>query len=241
VSRRRFWLTAVSVNWGRGYGPGEFKRNVLNVMEHIDGHEHVVLFVQELDEEPDPANEHPQFRRMLEPGSRRIHWRTREPIVVSPGFRVVRRRKHLTMPSGRKIDPRLKGIGPDRFVVSGVIEHRETGIRLALANDHPHRNMPEHPKVQVARQVGQGVFADELARLRAFDDGTSGLWGADKNDRRVPQLVQGERVAIQKGLDHLRYWEHPNGARLELVAKGSLEGAIDPHDPIWARFIVSAR
>jgi len=239
VNRASFWLTVVSVNWGRGYDPGEFKANVMRVLKFTGGREHVVILPQELDEEPDPAKEHPQFARMLEPGSRRVHWHTREPIILSPGFKVTRRRKRQTMGSGQQIDGRLEGIGPERLAISCTAELE--GVSLAFLNTHPHRNMPEHPEVQRARQHGVDVMADELARLRAFDGGTSGVWGADMNDSSIPQLVAGERLGNRRGLDHLRYWSHPDGAHLELKDRGSLKGTIDPHDPIWIRLLVTGR
>lgn len=233
----RFWLTAVSVNWGRGYEPGEFRRNVETVLEFTDGRENVVILPQELDEEPDPANEHERFASMLEEGTTRVHWSTREPIILSPSFEVVHRARVKTMGSGLEIGGPT-GTGPARYVTTCIA--KVEGIHLAFANTHPHRDM-DNEKVQAAREDGQRVLAGELLQNRAYAGGTSGVWGADMNDRHVPRLVPGEKVAEQKGLDHLRYWQHPQGARLELVAHGSLNGTIDPHDPIWARFLVTAR
>lgn len=229
-----FHLTVVCVNWGRNYGPGEFKRNVQRVMKFVDGREHIMLLVQELNEEPDPANEHKVFGSTLEPGTKKVFWRTREPIILSPAFRAQRRRRVVTMGSGQEIGgPR--GTGPRRHAVScvGVFE----GVRVGAGNTHPHRNLP-HPKVRRARSQGLEVFSDEMRGVRASGGGTSGVWGGDMNDRNVPKLVPGEKVAISRGLDHIRYWNHPDGARLILAATGSLRGTIDPHDPIWARFKV---
>lgn len=230
----RFYLTAVSVNWGRGYDPGQFRRNVRRVLRHVNDEEHVVLFVQELDEEPDPAHEHMVFGSMLEPGSKRVFWRTREPIILSPTFKVSRRRRTVTMGSGEEIGgPR--GTGPRRYSITCVGEYR--GIQLGFGNTHPHRRGVS-PKVEAARDMGQDVFGAELQGVRRSNGGISGIWGGDMNALYVPRLVPGEKVAMRKGLDHLRYWEHPSGATLILKDKGSLNGTIDPHDPIWARWQV---
>lgn len=237
MSRRTFWLTVVSVNWGRGYKPGEFRRNVLNVMEHVDGREHVVILPQELDEEPDPANEHQVFGSMLEPGTRKVFWPTREPIILSPSFAVTYRDRVKVMGSGLEIGgPR--GTGPARYLNVCVAEFE--GVELGFGNWHPHRQRLD-PKVDEARAEGAQIASDELTDLRNMRGGISGVYGTDYNSRLMPRMVPGERVAHHKGLDHLRYWQHPRGARLELRAHGSLEATIDPHDPIWARFKVSAR
>lgn len=229
-----FALTAVCVNWGRGYDPGEFRRNVNKVLTFVDGHEHVALLVQELDEEPDPAHEHAVFNSMLEPGSKKVWWRSREPIILSPGARAWRRRRVLTMGSGQDIGA-PDGTGPARHAVTCVAKIE--GVLLGVGNTHPHRSL-EHPRVIRAREHGQEVFSQELRGVRRSHGGISGIWGADMNDRSVPKLVPGEKVAISRGLDHLRYWEHAEGARMKLLDTGTLNGTIDPHDPLWARWLV---
>lgn len=233
----RFWLTVVGFNLGRKYPPGRFRHDVLNIMEHVDGREHVVLLPQEIDEEPDPANEHRQLARELEAGSRRVYWRTREPIILSPSFTVIHRKRVKIMGSGLEIGgPR--GTGPARHMSTCIAEFE--GVRLGFGNWHPHRS-GLHPRVDEARDEGANIASDTLTDLRDRRGGISGIYATDYNSRRMPRMVPGEKVAHHQGLDHLRYWEHPNGARLELKAHGSLEGTIDPHDPIWARFLVTAR
>lgn len=239
MTRGHFWLTVVCFNLGRKYPPGRFRQNVLNIMEHTDGREHVVLLPQEIDEEPDPANEHRQLARELEPGSRKVYWHSREPIILSPGFDVVARRRVQLMGSGLAIGG-PKGTGPARPLNMCVAEERRTGIQLGFGNFHPHRSDLD-PKVDEARDEGDERAEEALTRLAGFRGGTSGAYGTDYNHRRMPRMVPGEKVAHHQGLDHLRYWEHSNGARLELKAHGSLEGTIDPHDPIWARFLVTGR
>jgi hypothetical protein len=53
-------------------------------------------------------------------------------------------------------------------------------------------------------------------------------------DRAAELVILKPAYASQEG-------RRPDGARLELKAHGSLEGTIDPHDPIWARFLVDGR
>jgi hypothetical protein len=237
--RTEFYITAVCVNWGRKYDPGVFKRNVMRVMRHVDGLEHVVILPQELDEEPDPANEHRVFNSMLEPGTHKVFWKSREPIILSPAFKVHRRRRVLTMGSGEDIDPQLKNIGPKRYGVTCVAEYQ--GVYFGLGNTHPHRRMPDLPKVMRARDRGEEIFSQALRECRQSYGGIPGIWGADMNDTLVPKLVPNEKVGARRGLDHLRYWNHPKAEyRLKLVDRGSLKGTIDPHDPLWARFAVKA-
>jgi hypothetical protein len=203
-------------------------------MKFTDGREHVILLPQELDEEPDPANEHAVFGSMLEPGSKKVFWRTREPIILSPSFKARRRRRVLTMGSGQEIGG-PDGTGPRRHAVTCVGAYK--GVLLGVGNTHPHRSL-SNPRVVRAREHGQDVFSQELRGVRRSHGGISGLWGADMNDRTVPKMVPGEKVAISRGLDHLRYWEHSNGASMRLLDAGTLNGTIDPHDPLWARWRV---
>jgi hypothetical protein len=236
--RSYFALTAVTVNWGRGYRPGEFKRNVQRVLKFTEDREHVVLFVQELDEEPDPAHEHAVFNSMLEPGTNKVFWRSREPIILSPSFEVNRRRRVQTMGSGKDIRGPV-GTGPARYAVTCVGELY--GIKLGFGNTHPHRRMPEYPRVTLARSIGEDIFSESLQSVRDSNGGISGIWGADMNDTLVPKMVPGEKEAVHRGLDHMRFWNHPKGAHIEVRDKGTLNGTIDPHDPLWTRFIVERR
>lgn len=197
MPRSGYWLTVVSVNWGRGYRPGEFKANVLNVLDHTDGREHVVILTQELDEEPDPAHEKRVYRTMLDPGTHRVGWQTREPIALSPPFNVRRERVVKTMGAGGDIGA-PKGTGPTRYAVSCI--GGVNGLEVGFGNTHPHRRMPNRA-VARARVSGQRVFKQQM----------NGLFQADSKF----------------------------GSHLELVNTGSLNGTIDPHDPLWARFHVT--
>lgn len=194
---RPFRLTVVTVNWGRGYGPGEFKRNVMNVLNRVGDEEHVVLLVQELDE-ADPAPEHRIFGRMLERGSKKVGWATYEPIIVSPGAKVTRRRKRMTMDQGTRIGAPV-GTGPRRYLVSCVAEIH--GVRIGLANQHPHRNL-QHAKVQQARRRGEQVTRQVIGQLVEAADFV--IHGGDMNDRDYPKSHPDERVLHERDLDTLR-------------------------------------
>lgn len=235
MTHGQFWLTVVCANLGRGYGPGEYDANVARIMDFIGNAQHWALLLQEVDEEPDPANEHRRLKAHLPEGARRVHWRTREPIVLSPSFKVVHRDTVTVMGSGLEIGgPR--GTGPTRPLNMCVGELE--GVRLGFGTWHPHRSGLA-PKVDEARNVGAGIASDALTDLR--DRGVSGVYGTDYNARTMPSMVPGEKVGHHKGLDHLRYWRHPEGARIVRKAHGSLNGTIDGHDPIWGRFLVEAR
>lgn len=237
MNRTQFYLTVVGVNWGRGYEPGEFLRNVRRVMDKVDDRQHYVILPQELDEEPDPANEHKRFASVLEPGVSKVYWRTREPIVLSPGFEVIKRKRVKLMGSGLEIGA-AKGTGPARHISTCVAEFKD--VRLFFGNWHPHRSKLS-ARVDEARDTGAVIAGETLRSMFCYDRGTSGIYATDYNARTMPRMVPGEKVAHHQGLDHMRYVENEQGARLELLAHGSLEGTIDPHDPIWARFLVSAR
>lgn len=235
--RGQFWLWVCTVNWGRGYDPGVFKQNVLRVIRKYKGRLHAVLLVQELDEEPDPAHEHRQLDSALEPGTKKAAWPLREPIILSPAFDMLRVRTRVTMESGGKIGG-PKGTGPTRHAVTCI--GKDGDLEVGFGNTHPHRNMPGAPKVQLARRHGSRVFAEELVDLYKSRGGTSVVWGADYNDPNPPTMIPGERVAVHRGLDHIRYKNHPRGVHLDLRDTGRLNGTIDPHDPLWALFRVAA-
>lgn len=233
-----FWLTVVCVNWGRGYEPGEFKRNVQNVLKFTGGREHVVLLAQEVDEEPDPAHEHKRLASMLEPETHKVGWDTREPILLSPPFNVRRERKVKTMGAGGDIGAPA-GTGPTRFAVSCI--GGIAGLDVGFGNTHPHRNLP-NSAVQKARADGRRIFKREMtdlyrtrtsggARLFLIDtgtlrgtidphdplwarfkvtpgDGVPVIWGADQNHPDYPRAMPRERTAIHRGLDYIRYANH---------------------------------
>lgn len=229
-----FYLTAVTVNWGRHYDPGEFKANVQKVLRFTSRSEHVVIFVQELDEEPDRGHEHFVFNSMLEPGTKKVFWRSHEPIILSPDFRILDRARVKTMGSGQEIGGPV-GTGPARYGVGCVASY--DGIVFGLGNTHPHRRMPGHPRVELARAHGENTWASFLTEIRSSRGGIPGIWGADMNETTTPKYVNLERVAKDRGLDHLHFWNHPlANSRIILKDKGSLNGTIDPHDPLWARF-----
>lgn len=197
-----FWLTVVSVNWGRGYKPGELRNNVERVLEHVDGREHVVLLIQELDE-ADSAPEHRTVREELKDTlapAVLVEWWCREPIVVSGAAKVRRERKVMTMDQGSVIGG-PPGTGPRRFCVSciAVIE----GVRIGLWNTHPHRGNTGSHKVGMARRLGERVVAREVDALAHLAQLVIG--GGDMNDRNYPKSHPREKTAFERGFDTIRY------------------------------------
>lgn len=194
---RPFRLTVVSVNWGRGYDPGEFKRNVLKVLNKVGEREYVVLLIQELDE-TDAAPEHKILRGLMEPGTTLVEWSTREPIAVSPDVKVTRKRRTLTMPQGSLIGA-PEGTGPTRFLTSCVATIE--GVRIGFGNQHPHRNLV-NARVQAARRRGERVTRQEIAALLAVCDLV--IHGGDMNARNYPKSHPAERTLFTRGLDTIR-------------------------------------
>jgi hypothetical protein len=192
-----FRITFITVNWGRGYAPGEFKRNVLNVLNKVKDEEHVVLLVQELDED-DKAEEKAIFKRMLEPGTHLVGWSTHEPIAVSPGAKVYRKRQRMTMDQGTKIGA-PEGTGPRRFFVSCIVEIH--GVKIGVGDQHPHRDL-DNFKVQKARRRGERVTREVVGELVPLCDFV--VHGGDMNDADYPKSHPRERVLNERGYDTLR-------------------------------------
>lgn len=194
---RPFRLTVVSANLGRGYDPGEFKRNVERVLNKVGEREYVVLFLQEVDED-DAAPEHQILRGMMEPGTTLVEWSTREPIAVSPGVKVTRKRRTLTMLSGLEIGAPA-GTGPTNFMVSCISTIE--GVRIGLGNQHPLRNLP-NPKVQAARRRGERVTSEVIAELVDLCDLV--IDGGDFNDASPPKAHPRQRTLHQQSLCSIR-------------------------------------
>jgi hypothetical protein len=200
----RFRLTVITVNWGRGYKPGEFKRNVLNVLDAVEDKQYVVLLIQELDE-VDAAPEHKIFREEMEPGTTLVEWWTREPIAVSPGIPVRRQRRVMTMDQGSAIGA-PKGTGPRRFFASCITSIQ--GIKIGFGNQHPHRVDPDWSRrdqriVDRARKQGQIITRQEVGLLVQLCNIT--IHGGDMNDPNYPKSHPKEKVANKRGLDTIRY------------------------------------
>ncbi|MCF6376888.1 hypothetical protein L2K70_04670 [Nocardioides KLBMP 9356] len=192
-----FRLVVVTANLGRGYDPGQFKRNVMRLLDRVDERQYVVLLLQEIDE-ADPADEHEKLLRWLEPGTTLVGWLTREPIAVSPGVKVTRKRRTLLMEQGTKIGAPV-GTGPRRDLVSCVATIE--GVRIGLGNQHPHRDLP-NAKVQHARRRGERVTSRALADLAEVCDLV--VDGGDFNDPHPPKAVPQQRTLHSRGPDHLR-------------------------------------
>jgi hypothetical protein len=232
-----FWLLVVDVNWGRGYVADHFAQLISNVTRKLGGRKHWALLPQELDED-DAGDEHGALAKAL-PGAPKAGWGTHEPVLTSPGSEIVHEHVAVTMAAGLDLRPPAPaGTGPTRHAVTCVAEFE--GIQIGLGNTHPHRNLPIQT-VRKARQHGETVFRDELQSVSNYDGGTSLIYGTDANDAHFPPMLPAERSAVHRGLDYIRFREQSHGARLQLMNTGTLQGRIDPHDPLWALFRVSAR
>ena len=194
---RPFRLVLITANLGRTYTPAVFKRNVMRLLEHVTEPQHVILFLQEIDE-ADPVEEHEKLLRWLEPDTTLVGWATREPIAVSPGIPVTRKRRTLLMASGLAIGA-PEGTGPDRQLVSCIATIE--GVKIGAMNRHPHRDL-RNDKVQHARRRGERVakrVASELVELcdLVVDAG-------DYNDENPPKDHPEQRTLIQRGPDAIR-------------------------------------
>lgn len=199
-----FRLTEVSVNLGRGYDPGELMRNVAAILEKTADRQYVVILMQEIDE-ADPSPEHKVIRGMVPEGSTLVEWWTREPIVVWPGIPVRMQRRIMTMDQGSAIGA-PKGTGPRRFFTSCVTEIE--GVTIGHGDQHPHRVSPLWSKkaqliVERARKRGEAVTHAEVARLVRICDLV--IHGGDMNDLNYPKSHPREKVAMERGLDTIRY------------------------------------
>jgi hypothetical protein len=204
-----FRLTVVTVNWGRGYAPGEFHANVMNVLNKVGEREYVVILIQELDE-ADEAPERRVFMAEMEPGTTLIPEPPvpgRETIAVSPGVEVTHKRRTMTMDQGTKIGGPV-GTGPRRFLVTciAVIE----GVRIGLGDQHPHRYSISDRHVVEARTRGEGITHRVLTALTRVCDVV--IDGGDFNTPHYPLSVKGMKIAFHRGLDYVRYVMGTRGA-----------------------------
>lgn len=204
-----FIITFISVNWGRGYAPGELHRNVMNVLNKVGEREYVVLLVQELDE-ADGAPERKIFMAEMEPGTTLVpsvksHRAYRETIAVSPGVKVTGQRMRKTMGAGVSIGAN-PGTGPTRFFVSCYITVE--GVKIFVGNQHPHRvdpNSSPHNKqiVNNARREGEIITSEEVHR--GVKGSKMAVYGGDMNDPFYPKVHKDEQTAIEHGLDTIRW------------------------------------
>lgn len=195
-----FRLTVVTVNWGRGYKPGEFRRNVEAALKPLEGErEYFVILMQEIDE-ADAAPEHKVIREELPPGCTLVEWWTREPIVVSPGVEVTHQRKKMTMDQGTAIGAPV-GTGPRRFITYCIL-HIE-GVRIGVANQHPHRYSLNGKAVAKARKRGEWITRIVIRALARVCDLV--IDGGDLNTANYPLSHPKQRIAYKRVLDYIRY------------------------------------
>lgn len=208
-----FRLVPICANLGRGYSPEKFKRNVMRILDEIEQlreHErtYVVLLLQEIDE-ADPADELKLIERWAEPGTMIVAPNTREPIAVSPGVPVRRKRATLTMAQGTDLGAPV-GTGPDRYLVTCVVTIE--GVTIGLGNQHPHRVDPDwtdaqRKVVEHARSRGERVTREQLAELVMLCDLV--IDGADWNDEHYPLSHPRQRELIRRRVDSIRLIDPP--------------------------------
>lgn len=193
-----FRLTVVTVNWGRGYKPGVFKQAVLDVLNKVGDREYVVLLIQELDE-ADAGPEHVVVAGMMEPGTTLVRWETREPIAVSPGVHVRRKRAVTTMEQGTVIGGPA-GTGPRRKYVSCIVTIH--GVRIGFGNQHPHRYSIKHRLVARARLLGEGIVKTEIEQILPLVD--LFIDGGDLNTTHYPKQHPRQQNIYRVGFDYIR-------------------------------------
>lgn len=219
-------VTGFSVNWGRHENATEFRRNVLNVLDA--GGDDAILGIQELDE-ADAPGEHSILRQALDGTEHLVGWSTFEPLVVPEHLRV-RRSEVIPMCRG------LARFTPARFLIEALVMDptRPEVPPVVWMNQHPPRNAAA---LMTRRAQCRAVHRQRVAYWNSR--GYSIVWMGDMNDPDYPQMHRNEQTAIHHGLDYIRYIPCRGGAQMEVVQTGSLNGTIDNHDPIWARFALS--
>lgn len=205
-----FLLTLITANLGRGYRDAQhFKNNVWRILiktkKLTKNEKHfVILCFQEIDE-ADKAREKVIMAGMMEPGTTLVRWETREPIAVSPGVRVSRKRAVMTMDQGTVIGGPV-GTGPRRMYVSCV--NHILGVKIGVGNQHPHRYSIANAKVAKAREAGEHVAMNETEDLVEICDFVFNL--GDLNTARYPKLYKTEKIIAGAGTyDQVRIIKSP--------------------------------
>lgn len=198
-----FRLTVITANIGRGYTARQLRANIDRLVEAVDERQYTLLLLQEIDE-ADAAEEHELLLRALEDGTTLVGWATREPIAVSPGVRVTRKRRTLLMKQGTEIGAPV-GTGPDRYAVSCVSTIE--GVKIGAVNQHPHRDL-DNAKVQHARRRGERVMKRVVHELvdgrEPYGPCDVVVWGGDVNDHNYRKLHEREQNVHTHGNDTLR-------------------------------------
>ncbi|GAW50628.1 MULTISPECIES: hypothetical protein [unclassified Nocardioides] len=212
----------ITANLGRHVDTAEFLANV-RVIDDEAGRGTVIGF-QEIDE-ADTPNEHHGLRRVLEDFTW-AGWQTREPIGFGDRWKI-QRDEVVKAATGLKVG--RVGLSPARTITDAVATHT-SGAELAFLDVHYPRNDPR--LLSRWRDVRQ-AHADRIAHHHA--EGRTVVWFSDVNRRSFMPLHRAERTLAHHGLDWVRCVEHPDGAQIEVLARGSIDLTIDGHDAQWAR------
>jgi endonuclease/exonuclease/phosphatase family metal-dependent hydrolase len=216
-------ITCFTTNWGRGYDPGELKRNVLAVLDKAG--DHAVLGVQELDE-ADGADEHAILRAQLDKGTTLVGWKTREPLIVSPGLET-RMSRIVVGCQG------LPKVTPLRHIV-GTVTSKDGQGSVAVLNQHPPIN-----RISTQSRRAQMRRVHRAMVDRYYSAGLPVIWMGDMNDAHYMKIHPMEETVYHDGLDWIRMVPQRHGTQLEVLTHGTIGMTIDGHDAGWVRFRVS--
>lgn len=181
-----------TANLGRHVTVRRFIANVVVLVRALVG---AVICLQEIDEDDLPDEHRIIGRRM------RKRWsfagaRTRVLIAVPKRTWEIASERVTHGSDG------IGGVSPERKIVTAVIRHRRTGLKVAVVNTHAAYPNPRHRRSQqvAAREAQdqlQVVLAAEAARL--VDKGLTTLVLGDMNNRRAPKPHPGARMIVGAG------------------------------------------
>ncbi len=209
---RDFLFTVYSVNLGRGYTPEKFLANVKRLFDHAErGTRYIAILLQEIDE-TDPSPEHKIIRKMVVDlfGDRAhfIQWHLREPIIlIGADIEVTHEGKRMTMDQGTLLNPPApSGTGPRRFLTH--VRFKVHGLRISVANQHPHRYSLRSRGVVLARRAGEKITRQVLSALVRVSDFV--VDGGDLNTKKYPRwrpsngAKKPRQRVYRRGLDYVR-------------------------------------
>lgn len=246
-------VPAVVANFGRKETNAEFVRAVLSMIDALQEviprkyrnrsdiiMNRAVIGISELDE-ADKTPEHVLFRQTLNSAGLRfsgVNWKSYEPLAVVKGLRAREREANFACRG-------VPHLTPMRTITNCVCSNRNTqrGKKWAAINHHAPRRTPA-----LAKEIASCRIAHKKV-IKTFIDGTwdedkqdetplSGITMGDWNDPHYPTWFNLE-TAYHSGLDYIRFWEVPDGVKLDPIASSSFRIGIDAHKGGVVLFAVS--
>lgn len=202
-------------NLGRGVPVAEFARNLDRVLDAAGPR--AVICLQEIDE-ADKPDEMTLLIEAAQDTHRIVGRRTAVPILVP---------RHLDLLDAEQT-PACKGLA--LFTPNRVVNEAHIGLGIGLDVGVLNTHLPLDRLVtrNRRRQVRQTLRDRALAH-------PAGAWVADTNSRRGwPTIVRGERSVVEAGIDKAKGWA-PDGWRLEVRERWTVDLTIDNHDAHGAR------